>query len=71
MIKTSLYNKNLPYSYENDQISPGKTTLKVISPKIYSYVRGHVNSWSLEDIQNEYLSQHKKPAEKLGKAMIA
>lgn len=44
MIKTSLYNTNLPYSYQNDQRSPGKTTLKVISPEIYSYVRGHVNS---------------------------
>ena len=32
-------------------------TLKVISPEIYSYVRSCVNSWSLEDIQNAYLSQ--------------
>lgn len=67
MIKTRLYNTNLPYSYENDQRSPGKMTLIVISPEIYSYVRSHVNSRSLEDIQNEYLSQHIK----LGKAMIS
>ena len=54
MIKTRLYNTNMPYSYKNDQRSPGKMILIVISPEIYSYVRSHVNSRSLEDIQNEY-----------------